>query len=309
MTSRYRFGRTLVAALLLTSPLTAAPQHGHNCLDALDGAPQCAVFVDSEGGVGIGTQTPEALLHIEGSHFVQGAEGDFDGNGVINADDILEILDFVGGVKPLTPANFARHDVNGDGRVSIDDVGMVIQLFSGITKLEAKQAIEAGYGMADANTFDVGADLRLRGSATVSGPLNADAGIRVTADSTLLGNLLMAGTLQVFGPIEQHGVVIHPDFVFEPGYELETIEEHAEHMWEHKHLKAVPKARQDEQGREVIEIAEHRAGMLEELEKAHIYIAQLNERLREQEEELEGLHALAERIENLENTCGEDLAR
>jgi hypothetical protein len=49
-------------------PLTAAPLASHAnsafALDAADGGPQSAVFVDSTGNVGIGTSTPSVPLHI-----------------------------------------------------------------------------------------------------------------------------------------------------------------------------------------------------------------------------------------------------
>lgn len=93
-------------------------------------------------------------------------------------------------------------------------------------------------------------------------------------------------TLDVNGPIFQRGSQLHADFIFEEDYELETIEEHAELMWENKHLPAMPQATTDENGLEVVEIGAHRRGIVEELEKAHIYIQQLEERLRRLEEQL-----------------------
>jgi len=50
-------------------------------------------------------------------------------------------------------------------------------------------------------------------------------------------------------------------------------------MFEKKHLKEVPGTTVDEKGREVIEIGAHRRGIVEELEKAHIYIEQLHKRI------------------------------
>ncbi len=50
-------------------------------------------------------------------------------------------------------------------------------------------------------------------------------------------------------------------------------------MWKNKHLVAIPKAKVDEQGQEIVEVGAHRKGIVEELEKAHIYISQLEERL------------------------------
>jgi len=42
----------------------------------------------------------------------------------------------------------------------------------------------------------------------------------------------------------------------------------------------MPKATVDENGNEIVEVGSHRKGIVEELEKAHIYIAQLEERIK-----------------------------
>lgn len=68
--------------------------------------------------------------------------------------------------------------------------------------------------------------------------------------------------------------------MFEPDYELESIDEHATYMWQNKHLKAIPTVQYDEAGQEMLEIGAHRKGIVEELEKAHVYIQQLNERVK-----------------------------
>jgi len=83
------------------------------------------------------------------------------------------------------------------------------------------------------------------------------------------------GKLDVNGTIYQRGISLHADYVFEPTYELESIEDHAQFMWENKHLPAVDKAQIDENGLEIVEVGVRSRGVLEELEKAHIYIEQL----------------------------------
>ena len=95
-----------------------------------------------------------------------------------------------------------------------------------------------------------------------------------------IGTVSPAGKLDVNGTIYQRGGLLHADYVFEPDYKLETIKEHAEYMWKYKHLKAIPRAEKDEAGQDVLEIGAHRKGILEELEKAHVYIQQLNERIK-----------------------------
>jgi len=94
-----------------------------------------------------------------------------------------------------------------------------------------------------------------------------------------IGTMSPSGTLDVNGSIYQRGGVLHADYVFESDYDLESIEEHAEFMWTNKHLPAIPGAKTDETGREIVEVGAHRKGIVEELEKAHIYIAQLHKRL------------------------------
>ncbi len=101
------------------------------------------------------------------------------------------------------------------------------------------------------------------------------------------------GRLDVEGAIYQRAKALHADYVFGSDYQLESIEEHAEFMWSNKHLKAVPKAKVDKDGKGIVEVGAHRRGIVEELEKAHIYIEQLHQRLKAMEEKLAVLEVAA----------------
>lgn len=90
--------------------------------------------------------------------------------------------------------------------------------------------------------------------------------------------ILGGDTVDINGKLVINGTNVTPDYVFEPGYPLESIEEHAELMWESKHLPALSGATANEEG---VDIVRHQYGTLEELEKAHIYISQLNEAIKE----------------------------
>lgn len=109
-----------------------------------------------------------------------------------------------------------------------------------------------------------------------------------------IGTTTPQGKLDVNGAIYQRGGVLHADYVFEENYQLESIEEHTDFMWKNRHLPAIPKATVDENGIEIVEVGAHRKGIVEELEKAHIYISQLEEKLQQQNFEL------TKRIEKLE---------
>ena len=56
-----------------------------------------------------------------------------------------------------------------------------------------------------------------------------------------------------------------------------ALSSHAKSMWENKHLPAMTSAAVNES--DGVDIVKHQFGVLEELEKAHIFIAQLNEEL------------------------------
>jgi hypothetical protein len=128
-------------------------------------------------------------------------------------------------------------------------------------------------------------DLRLRNEVTGWDVLVFD---RATNNVGILTNNPM-GTLDVNGTIYQRGSQLHADYVFEEEYQLESIDEHAAFMWKNRHLKGIPKARVDENGREIVEVGAHRKGIVEELEKAHIYIDQLHNRIEALEEKLQQL--------------------
>ncbi len=100
--------------------------------------------------------------------------------------------------------------------------------------------------------------------------------------------------------IDDGVTLLVPDYVFEDEYQLESIEEHAAYMWKEKHLPAVTPAATINAGK--YNMAERREQILEELEKAHIYIEELHNRvktLEDQESEIEDLKK--ENQELLEN--------
>lgn len=96
--------------------------------------------------------------------------------------------------------------------------------------------------------------------------------------------ILAGDTVDINGKLVINGFDVTPDYVFEPDYALESIEEHADLMWQNKHLPALPGAA--ENGENGVDVVKHQFGVLEELEKAHIYIAQLNETLKELQVEI-----------------------
>jgi len=115
-------------------------------------------------------------------------------------------------------------------------------------------------------------------------------GVFVDDDGNVgIGTKSPQGKLDVNGAIYQRGSQLHADYVFGSNYTLESIDEHSEFMWQNKHLQAIPKAKTDENGNQIVEVGAHRKGVVEELEKAHIYIEQLHKRIKALEEKLRKL--------------------
>ncbi len=107
-----------------------------------------------------------------------------------------------------------------------------------------------------------------------------------------IGTSSPAAALDVNGSIFQRGTSLHADYVFSDDYELESIEDHAEFMHANSHLSAIPKAFKDSKGLDVVEMGSHRRGIVEELEKAHLYIEQLNQENKELKSRLDALETL-----------------
>jgi len=97
------------------------------------------------------------------------------------------------------------------------------------------------------------------------------------------GDTTIRGSLYTAGPSCAAGC----DAVFDSTFDLESIEEHAENMWASGHLPAIGAT----EPRQQINISEKMGGMLNELEKAHIYIEQLHQKLADQEDRLSRLES------------------
>lgn len=107
--------------------------------------------------------------------------------------------------------------------------------------------------------------------------LAGDVGIGTT---TPLAKLHVEGNARINGSLVVTGPCCGPDYVFSPGFKLASIEENAAYMWKNRHLPAVGPAKTTDDGRAVVNVFSQSNGMLEELEKAHIYIEQLHKEIK-----------------------------
>ncbi len=119
------------------------------------------------------------------------------------------------------------------------------------------------------------------------------------------GNVVLGGTCT-----DGSGGADGCDGVFEPTYNLPSIEEHAEYMWKHKHLPAVGPTPDGE--RIQFSVQDRHFAVLNELEKAHIYVEQLHERLkalqREGSRKDDRIEGMEQRLAHLESLLRGDLS-
>lgn len=256
------------------------------------------------GRIGIGTLKPTAELHVIGGMrvgaeeknivmYTQGIGEDISSTNTLHLNYMnnKDVSIGEGGTSNLyvsgkigigkTSPERQLHIGNGNLRVdrSGDAASVFLHRFSGDTSLKTFE-IGVNASGEDNGMFFIGDS-----HTNVGGPPDK----RFVIDTN--GNIGIGlenpqGTLDVNGTIYQRGSQLHADYVFDNNYKLESIEKHAKFMWTNKHLKAIPKAKSDKMGCEIVEFGSHQRGIVEELEKAHIYIEQLHKRLKVLEEKI-----------------------
>ncbi|WP_300528925.1 hypothetical protein [Maricaulis sp.] len=264
------------------------------------GAPTGALWVDSAGDVGIGQQTPVVDLHVTSGNTptlrleqngtsgfasqtfdVAANEANFFIRDVTNSSR----LSFR--IRPGAPESSV--DIAADGDVGlgtsspsagldvVDNTNLTVAQFSGTsTKVVDLQSTDNGAVQYRMQTDS--ANRRIVALNTAGTPQsqivfgNSEVQILGPTAGDVYGTFTSAG-LVTAGPTCNPGPC---DGTFDPSiFEVPSIEEHAQYMWDNQHLWGVGPTRPGEP----INLTEKTAGILHELEVAHIYIEQLNERI------------------------------
>lgn len=280
------------------------------------GAPSHSLYVDDGGRIGIGTNTPVSDIHVktgntptlrleqDGSSGFTAQTWDLAGN-----EANFFVRDATNGstlpfrIYPDAPSNaLVIEQSTGDigiGTTSPSADLHVLTNFSGAADMLKLQNNSGGsfITMENGSTGEAWF-MTHENSAPNSFNLSygsSGSGFSVPMRLTTTGNMTITGTLTTMGTVCSTGA--QPagcDLVFSEDYQLPTIEEHAEEMYKNSYLPNVGPTKENEP----FNLTEKTGGMLNELEKAHIYIAQLNESLKNKSQELE---LIKERLSKLEN--------
>jgi len=242
--------------------------------------------------VGIGTYTPVNALHIVHPYWpsVQLSNVYYDQNFVLeNYRGNFNVWDGTTGSYPLV---IEPGVPNGTNPLWIQDTGRVgigTNMPTGPIDVAAT-ATTIGFGNAAARLSNsaggVAFQLDADGDATTFwnfASIGGDAAFRISRSGTGVTEMQVSqtGDLEITGDLTVVGGCTGCDAVFTQGYDLESIEDHAEFMWENGFLPGVgPTA----EGKTKIRVFEKTAGILNELEKAHIYIEQLHQYTEQQRE-------------------------
>ena len=158
-------GFTTLAQRQAISP-TPLANHAKSAfsLDAPDGSPANAVFVDNDGKVGVGTTTPAALLHVKGAAEgirVEGPSGDSTNQAYVS------FVDSAG-----TRRGYIGDGSTGDNAIILaSDTGDVVLNSAAGRVVNVTPTGNVGIGTtAPAATLDVHGDIRLGSSGQLRAP-------------------------------------------------------------------------------------------------------------------------------------------
>ena len=285
-------------------------------------APSHSLYVDDGGRIGIGTSTPVVEMHIvngdtptlrleqNGSSGFTPQTWDVAGN-----ESGFFIRDASNGstlpFRVLLSAPSESLVIEGGGNVGIGagtnpDSSLHVKRSDGTAhlKIEDINGTAAGRGLLtmsnNGGSFITMTNTAAAKSWYLTHENSAGTSFNIAHDDGGVMRLTTAGDLSINGTLTTTGTTCSTtaqpagcDLVFSDEYKLPTIEEHAEQMYANSYLPNVGPTIENAP----FNITEKTGGMLNELEKAHIYIAQLNEKLTEKTKKLESIE---ERLAKLE---------
>ncbi|MFA5200359.1 MAG: hypothetical protein WC442_05600, partial [Candidatus Omnitrophota bacterium] len=247
------------------------------------------VTILDNGNVGLGTTAPVSKLDVAGAandsalHITQGDLTLNGGNTVpwtrgskirfFSRNDTNHAIYYAGSTNSLHFDSYAQMYFNqgfytpGNVGIGITTPRSMLDVAGGVRANKGNtwgnDSSNVGFSFeqdGDTGMFAVGGNSVMLSDLIFK--IDTAERMRITTGGNIgIGTSAPQGTLDVNGLVYANqfwvrGTSIHyPDYVFEPTYKLESIDEHSEYMWEHKHLKAIPEVMKDKSGNIEMELS------------------------------------------------------
>ncbi|WP_227490334.1 RICIN domain-containing protein [Shewanella benthica] len=283
-------------------------------------APSHSLYVDDGGRIGLGTSTPVVDVHLKGGNtptlrLEQDGTSGFTPQtwDVAGNEAGFFIRDATNGstlpfrIRPGAPSSSI--DIAASGNIGIGstspDAKLHVKDNSGTTAVHIEETNGTLHNGRVLLRLTNNGSPRIEFENTsntnalfqINGNVNETFVITNLATDTQEFVLDAAGNLEIVGTLTTSGASCSTtpcDGVFKPEeYVVESIEEHADYMWKNAHLIGVGPTGKNEP----FNLTTKTTGILHELEKAHIYIEQINNKLKSKESAIDGL---TRRLDNLE---------
>ncbi len=268
------------------------------------GAPSHSLYVDDGGRLGLGTSTPVTDIHTKSGNTptlrleqdgssgftpqtwdVAGNEAGFFVRDATNGSTLpFRILPGAPSSALVVAAggNVGVGDLSPDAALNIErsdgSAQILVQETNGASEARDLLVLENN-GNPEIRMTNTGNSNSWVMSAGLRYVVKNNAGAWVSRIESN-GDMEISGSLTTTGGTCGGGGC---DLLFHPDTKIESIEEHAESMWANSYLPAVGPTVENEP----FNLSEKTGSMLNELEKAHVYIEQLHKRLVDQGKQLE----------------------
>ena len=243
------------------------------------GASSSSIYIGPFGDIGLGTALPQRSLHISRSLPAIRME-DTVGAGGTSWDILADFTGFAirdnpGAMQPFAITKGAPSSslwITSDGWVGLGTPSAGAPLH-----LRSADGFNFFRITAEGAAVNDSVDITFTGGPLGTGQLryNIVDGDNQEMSLDADGNMVLDGTLTTAGPTCAAGC----DRVFDKDYPLPSISEHAQQMFASGHLPALGPT----QPHAPINVTEKLAGVINELEHAHIYIAQQQDRMDRQD--------------------------